>query len=135
MHRRHNTLSPSLALILALFACASAMAETAEKGLPSDVPATHEVPLPESLRAYLGEELPTFRPVTQKDYWAGWFNAKHKEVRDALRWSVKADFDGNGMDDYALLMVGTKDGKRHVSLVAARAGEHGWTHEVLNSYA
>lgn len=52
-----------------------------------------------------------------------------------FNWSLRADFDGNGKDDYAILLTGTVENKPQVALVVARAVKKGWHHEVLESYA
>lgn len=124
----------SFVLFLSIFPCVFAIAVPADTSQPSDTPAVHGAQLPESLHTYLKTELPAFHPVTEKDFVAGSFDGNREQLSTSLPWLAQADFDGNGMDDFALLMLGIKDGKRHVSLVTARAGENGWTHEVLHSY-
>lgn len=128
--RRHLVLG-----ILALVSGIAAAADAPEPDRQPDTVLPHAVALPDPLREYLEKKLPDFRPVTLEDYGAGRFEGEREDDREGLQWIVKADFDGNGSDDYALLMVGDVKGKRHITLVAARAVKGGWSHELLKSYA
>lgn len=90
------------------------------------VPTPPEVSLPKAVKDYLSEHLKGYEAVGKQDYEQWWF----EEVTDfSPCWSLRADFDGNSKDDYALLMK--KDQK--VVFVVVRAIEKGYVHDVLNN--
>lgn len=92
--------------------------------------------LPKGVRRYLKEKLPDYRPVAATDYGAIWFDTRREynaPNMENFNWTLRADFDGNGTDDYAILLRGAADGDLH-ALVVVRATDNGWTHDVLDSY-
>lgn len=119
--------------ILALVSCIRAHGENPEEQ-PSS-PAPHEVSIPTSLKKYLTKKLPDYRLVSKKDYEPYWFDPANKQYLVDFNWSIRADFDGNGNDDYALLMIGKVDGERLEALVAVRRLNDGWAHDILSSYS
>lgn len=133
MTRWHNYL---VRFTLVLVCCA-ATGESSDSSPPSDVPTAHEVKLPESLLDYLGKHMPDFRPVTQADYDPVWFEPDSQANAlegDWFNWSLRADFDGNGKDDYAIILTSNVGDKSHVALVVVRAARKGWRHDILQSY-
>jgi hypothetical protein len=85
------------------------------------IPAREDAKIPKAVRTYLAANLAGFEAVGEADYDEVWLD------NPDLHWSLKADFDGNGKLDYALLMK-KEDA---VALVVVRRMKGGYTHEVL----
>ncbi len=94
-----------------------------------------ELALPNEVKQYLAEKLPSYTQVTKKDYDAIWFRPDNKKHLEEFNRSLRADFDGNGKDDFALLMKGQVDGEKKLALIVVRAMDNGHAHEILDSYA
>ena len=92
--------------------------------------------VPASVRHYLNQVMPEYRPVTSSDYDPTWFNPRSKYFAPKMsifNWALRADFDGDGRMDYALLMRGSAD-KDLKAFVVVRTTENGWTHDILDAY-
>jgi hypothetical protein len=74
--------------------------------------------------AFLKEAYPDHAPMTLADYHA----TTVERASEYLVWNVSADFDGNGMDDVALLM---KDGESNTLLVTVHVFEHGFEQHLV----
>ena len=124
-------------LVLTFAICLAIPAEAPKKEPDPPESSLHEVPLSVSLKKYLADKLPEYRLVNQADYDQVWFNPESEYNalgEDWFNWSLCADFDGNGMDDFAILLLEAEADKPRVALVVARAVRKGWRHEILESY-
>ncbi len=111
--------------------------EPKEDGAPTKLAnAARGTVLPVAVLRYLKQALPEYRPVTPSDYDPSWFNPlrKYSAPRMSIfNWVLRADFDGNGDVDYALLLRGGED-EDLKAFVVVRATENGWTHDILDAY-
>lgn len=92
--------------------------------------------LPDAVLRYLKQALPEYRPVTPSDYDPIWFNPRREYCAQRMsifNWALRADFDGDGNVDYAILLRG-EDDKDLKAFVIVRATESGWTHDILDAY-
>jgi len=133
-----NTRITSLTLgsLLLFILPSGAQPPVKEAGMKYAAPRRECAVLPSSVLTYLKHVEPNYRPVTHLDYDPSWFDPNrdyYAPEMDWFNWIIRADFDGNGQDDFVLLMRGNIDGEQIAALVAIRARGDGWTHEMLES--
>lgn len=109
--------------ISALFATVMLAQET-ESDEEQNLQFAHDVVLPEAIQKFLRTKLSDYVPVRKEDYDQVWFEQGGDDIP---HWSAVADYDGNGKDDYAVLMKRNDD----VALIVVRSLDKTYTHEVL----
>ncbi|MCC6152524.1 MAG: hypothetical protein IT367_02130 [Candidatus Hydrogenedentes bacterium] len=107
-------------VVLAVCACAT---KDNKVELPNPVVA-RQPKVPDDVTQYVKRNLPALRFVTKEDYRADQYEYFSKDIR----WAVDGDFDGNGVDDIAGIMV---ENSRTVLLMAFHRSAKGIRHYVL----